>query len=236
MSLPTVTTNSFGNQNWNVKTGRRFEHNRSKSEDESLINKRLRNAEAAKRCREKKKEKEKEKYQEMEGKLMQLSSRSEEMENQNAFLHRENGKLRTKETLLTNLVSKLKIELGRQKDHIIKLEQNLMATRRVAPTATLLPEAGVVTSGFQQNLGGISSHLIGNMSNMSLDGLPNMDSTMLQTHPQFPSQGVMGFQPMMRGFPINTTPLPAILEENDITSQQFRSMMMEVDDEEHLFQ
>lgn len=115
---------------------------KSNPEDESILTKRMRNAEAAKRCREKKKKEEIARFHELENKIVDLRERVDTLKNQNEFISNEKEKLQTKHNFLSNLVSKLKNELHRQKEYIIKLEANMIAIKmsgRVAPITAFNP-------------------------------------------------------------------------------------------------
>jgi len=96
----------------------------------------MRNAEAAKRCREKKKKEEMARLQELECKIVEMKGQIDSLKFQNDCAVSEKEKLQSKSNFLNDLVSKLKNELHRQKEYIIKLEANMMAMKmsgRIAP-------------------------------------------------------------------------------------------------------
>lgn len=107
------------------------------SDDDTTKTRRMRNAEAARKCREKKKERDLARLQELQDQLVKQESVSKKLKKDYESVLAEKSKWILKENLFNKLVIKLRSEVQKQKEYIVKLEGSIMAYKmsgRVQPS------------------------------------------------------------------------------------------------------
>jgi hypothetical protein len=111
----------------------------SPSDNQQHIIKKRRNAEAAKRSREKKKEMQKQKIDELEYNAMRLKKESEHYQRNYRELCAERGRWKNKEQYLTAMLAKYRSMFQKQKQYIYRLESQLSSSLHTLYPTTPMP-------------------------------------------------------------------------------------------------
>jgi len=140
-------------------------HIRSESADEALRMKRQRNAEAAKRCRERKKKEESAKQLESESRTMELNMKIVQLQRQNKDLLSERSQWKTKESYFMNALRMLRYQIQRYKEYVSRLDAELMAFnlsgRSTMSLRRYLPGTMPNTMGINGNIPMMRSSFVG---------------------------------------------------------------------------